>query len=71
MQQLFKFPMFCQLVASCLLLAFIGFQMVVDFDHISVQFLAHVQFIAYTFMELFIYCYLGEELSNEVFDTKE
>ena len=66
LQALLYWPMFCQLIASGFLLAFISYQMVATDDHMNVRILAQLQYIGFCFLELLMYCYRGEELSNEV-----
>lgn len=58
--------MLCQLINSALLLAFISYQIVVADNHMTIKFLAQLQYISYCFLELFVYCHRGEEMFNEV-----
>lgn len=57
-----------QMGICCFLLTLTGLQLLTIQEVLSVQVWARFQHLSYTFIDLFIYCYRGEELMNEVFE---
>ena len=50
----------------CILLTLTGLQLLTLQEFFSMQVFARIEHLSYTFIDLFIYCYRGEELMNEV-----
>lgn len=63
---MFYLPIMIQMGVCCFLLTLTGLQLLTLPEFFSAQVLARIQHLSYTFIDLFIYCYRGEELMNEV-----
>ena len=58
--------MMIQMGISCLLLTLTGLQLLTMSEILPFTVLARVEHLSYTFIDIFICCYRGEELMNEV-----